>query len=256
MDRRAAGELRPAGGFEAPPFLVGDGYMVAGGSLYRLDPRSGTIERRLQLPTGETIVAKPDLEGPTVTVLSDRALYFTDRDSLEGGRVSSAKVAVPLSGMVGDLQRLDMAHLPDRTIVSFFFGKDSIEGPSKAWQRVVSVAPDGTVSTLAQRSLAAEHSGALRFRSYWLSPALHEISTAANQIGSGAAWIPERAPIDVPRGIWIAAGLLSLAAAAAAAFLAVRRRLGSAETAAWTLAALALGIPLFAAFWLIRKDRA
>jgi hypothetical protein len=253
MDRRAVGELRPARGFETPPLLIGDGSMIAGGSLYQLDPRSGTLERRLQLSAGEAIVAKPVLAGPVVAVLSDRALYFADRKALEGGAVSSAKVAVPLPGMIGDLQRLDVARLTDRTIVSFFFGRDSLEGPSKAWQRVVAVAPDGTVRTLAQRSLGPDHSDLLRFRSYWLSPAMRALFSAAKEIGSGSAWAPPQAPIDVPRGIWIAAGLLSLAAAGATAFLAVRRHLGAPETAAWTLAALALGIPMLAAFCLIRK---
>jgi hypothetical protein len=109
------------------------------------------------------------------------------------------------------------------------------------------------VSTLAQRSLGPDHSDALRFRSYWLSPAIRTIWVAAKEIGSGSAWIPPSAPIDVPRGIWIAAGLLSLVAAAATALLAMRRRLGAAEAAAWTLASLALGIPMFAAFCLVRK---
>ena len=253
MDRRAVSELRPAGGFEAPPLPIGDGSMIAGGNLYRLDARSGTLERRLQLSAGETIVTQPVPAGPVVAVLSDRALYFADRNALEGGRVSSAKVAVPLPGMIGDLQRLDIAHLTDRTIVSFFFGRDSIEGPSRAWQRIVSVAPDGTVRTLAHRSLGPDHSDVLRFRSYWLSPAIRAIAAAAAEIGSDSAWIPPRAPVDVPRGIWIAAGLLSLAAAAATAVLAVRRRLGAPETAAWTLAAFALGIPMFASFCLVRK---
>ena len=252
MDRRAVGELRPASGFEAPPLLIGDGSMIAGGSLYRLDPRTGTLERRLQLSAGETIMAKPSTKGPVVALLSDRALYLIDREAIEGRAASAAKVAVPLPGTIGDLQRLDIAHLTDRTIVSFFFGVDSIEGPSKAWQKVVSVAPDGTVRTLGQRSLGPDHSDVLRFRSYWLSPGMRALFTSATKIGAGSAWIPQRAPIDVPRGIWIAASLLSLAAAAATAFLAVRRRLAARETAAWTLAAFALGIPMLAAFCLIR----
>jgi CubicO group peptidase (beta-lactamase class C family) len=253
MDRRAVGELRPAGGFEAPPLLSGDGSMIAGGSLYRLDPRSGTLGRRLRLSAGEAIVAKPVLAGPVVAVLGDRALYLADRSLLEGGRVSTAKIAVPLPGMIGDLQRLDMAHLGDRTILSFLFGRDSIEGPTSAWQTLVSVAPDGTVRTLAQRSLHPDYSEVLRFRSYWLSPALRALAGAGGEIGSGSAWTLRRAPVEVPAGIWIAAALLSLGAAAATALLAVRRRLAARESAAWTLAALAFGLPMFGAFWLIRK---
>jgi hypothetical protein len=59
--------------------------------------------------------------------------------------------------------------------------------------------------------------------------------------------------VEVPHWIWVAAGLLSLGAAAATALLALRRRLPRLEIAAWTLAALAFGIPMFGAFWLVRK---
>lgn len=252
-DRRPVGELQPAGGFEAPPLQLGDGGMIAGGSLYQLDPRSGTLERRLRLPQGEAILAKPVPLGSTVAVLGKSALYLVDRNALEGRRPSGAPVAVPLPGMVGDLRRIDLARLRDRTVISFFFGRDSIEGPSRAWQRVVVVASDGRVRPLAQRSLGPDQSDVLRFRAYWLSPAIHVFASAAEKIGSGSAWRAPRAPVVVPRGIWIAAGLLSLAAAAATTLLARRRRLGAAETAAWTLAALALGLPMFGAFWLIRK---
>jgi hypothetical protein len=252
-DRRAVGELRPAGGFETPPLLLGGGSMIAGGSLYRLDPHSGALERRLRLPAGEAIVAKPFPIGQAVAVLSDRALYFVDTNVLESGRASGERIAVPLPGPIGDLGRLDLARLPDRPIISFFFRGDIIEGPSRAWQRIVSVAPDGAVSTLAERSLGPDHPDTLRFCAYWLSPAIRAIAGAAEEIGSGSARTLPRGPVEVPQRIWIAACLLSLGAAAATAFLAARRRLGAREIAAWTLAALAFGIPMFGAFWLIRK---
>jgi hypothetical protein len=254
-DRRAVGELRPAGGFESPPLLLGDGRMIAGGSLYRLDPRSGALERRLRLPPGEAIVARPVPIGPLLAVLSDRVLYFVDSNVLTSGRASGERIAAPLPGPVGDLGRLDLARLPDRMIVSFFFRGDMIEGPAKAWQEVVSVAPDGAVSILAERALGPDHPDALRFCAWWLSPALRAIAAAAEEIGSGSARTLPRAPVEAPRGIWIAAGLLSLGAAAATALLAARRRLGAPEIAAWTLAALAFGIPMFGAFWLVRKGR-
>jgi hypothetical protein len=248
-DRRPIGEFRPVGGFEAPPILLGDGSMIAGGSLYRLDPRSSALERRLHLP-GEMILAKPVPIGPVAALLSDRALHFVGPD---GAGASGATIAVPLPGLVGDLRRIDLARLPDRIVVSFFFGRDSVEGPSRAWQRVVSVGPDGAVRTLAERRFGPELSDALRFRAYWLSPALRLAAGAMERIGSGSAWSAPRARIDVSRGVWIAAGLLSLASALATVFLARRRRLRARETAGWALAALALGLPMFGAFWLIRK---
>lgn len=252
MDRRDVGELRPSGGFDAPPLVLGDEGMVAGGSLYRLDPHSRTLERSLVLPAGETIVAKPVAIGSVGVVLGDRALYLTGRTVLQGEPGAGSMIAVPLPGRVGDLQRLDLARLEDRTLVSFFFGRDGIDGPADAWQQVISVAPDGTVRTLARRPLGPDHADVLRFRSYWLSPAFHALAQAVRRIGSGAAWIPPRAPIEVPRGIWIAAGLLSLAAGVATTFLARRRRLKPTQAAAWTLAALAFGTPMFAAFCLVR----
>lgn len=254
-DRRPVGELRPAGGFESPPFLLGDESMIAGGSLYRLDPHSGALERRLRLAPGEAIVARPVPVEPAIAVLSDRALHFVDSDGPAREGASGGRIAVPLPGPVGDLGRLDLARLPDRTIISFFFRGDMIEGPSAAWQKVVSVAPDGRVRTLAQRSLGPDHPDALRFGAYWLSPAIRGIAGAAERIGSGSARTLRRAPVEVPKAIWIAAGLLSLGAAAATALLAVRRRLGAREIAAWTLAALAFGIPMLGAFWLVRKDQ-
>lgn len=250
-DRRPVGTLRPDGGFARPPLPVGDAGMIAGGDLYRLNPRTGALERRLRLPDGETIVARPVPSGPFVAILGDRALHLVDKRLLDGGTVPGAGIAVPLPGLVGDLRRLDLAHLPDRTVISFFFGRDSIEGPSRAWQQVVSVTADGTVRVLAQRALGPDQWAGLRFRTYWLSPALHAVATGAGEIGAGGGWSPPRAPIEVPRGVWIAAATLSLVAAAATALLARRRRLRRGEIAGWTLAALVLGVPVFAVFCLI-----
>jgi hypothetical protein len=252
MDRRAVGALQPAGAFQAPPLLVGDGAMITGGDLLRLDSRSGRLERALALPAGEIIVAKPAVVGAVGVVLGDKALHLVDRSALEGGRESAPGIVVPLPGKVGDLHRIDMARLGDRTLVSFFFGRDSIDGPAKAWQQLVSVDPDGAVRPIARRSLAPDYPDALRYRAYWLSPALRALVAWRERMGAGSTTSPSRSPVDVPSGVWLAAGLLSVAAAAATAAIARRRRVGRAQSLTWTLAALLLGLPLLAAFWLIR----
>jgi hypothetical protein len=254
-DRRMAGELRPTPGFDAPPLLTGDGSMIAGARLYRFDVDSGAIVTRLELPARERIVARPVELETLVPVLGDRALYLFDRHLTDPAHRARPSAAAPLPGPIGDLQRLDMAQLPDRVIVSFLFGRDSIEGPSPAWQQVVALSPDGTTRALVERSLAPDHSAVLRFRSYWLSPALRVLSDAVATIGSGAAWIPPRAPVSVPRAVWIAAALLSLAAAAAAVALAAWRRMRRGETAVWALAVLAAGLPMLVAFWLTGARR-
>jgi len=255
MDRREIGELRPASGFEAPPLLLGDGAMIAGGSLYRLDPRSGSLQRQFRLPVGERIVAKPVPVGSDLAVLSDRALYFARASQADGSPARLRRVALPREAGIGDLQRIDVASLADRTVVSFFFGRGSIDGPFHAWQQVVSLDSEGTVGTLARRSLGPDYPDGLRFRSYWLSPVLRATTVAALGIGSGSSWLPRRAPVEVPRGVWVAAGLLSLAAAAATALLGHRRRATIPQRLGWTLAALLLGLPLFAAYCLIHTKR-
>jgi hypothetical protein len=252
-NRRPVGTLQPQGGFEAPPLQVGDGLMVASGSLYRVDPTGGTIDRVLRLPAREVIVAKPVPIGANAAILGDRALHLLDASVLGGQKVASGGSSVPLPGAIGNLRRLDVAPLPDRTIVSFFFGRDSIEGSSAAWQQVVSVTPDGFVRVLAQRSFSADFSNALRFRSYWLSPGLRIVAGAIESLGAIDAPVQRRAAVDVPHDVWIAAGVLSLLAAACAAVIARRRRLRSPETAAWVAATLLLGLPLLVTFILLGR---
>lgn len=259
-DRRSAGELRPPEGFAQPPRLIDKNMMIAGADLYRFDPESGRIERLARLPRGEVIVAKPVPAEGRLAILGDRALHLVtpagDGAARPAAGSSARDLVVPLPGAIGSLRRLELATLSDRVLVSFFFGRDSIEGPLPAWQQVVSIAPDGARSVLAQRAFAPEFSSVLRFRAYWLSPALHEIAVAAEQIGTADVPILRRGPIEIPGGVWIAAALLSLTAAAGTFALARRRRLSSGARIAWTVAAAALGLPLLAAFWLLsRKPR-
>ena len=250
-DRRPAGELRPAGGFDAPPLLLGEGRMIAGGSLYRLDPEAGQLEQTLQLPAGGTIMAAPLSDGRRMYVLGDRALYLVD-DGAPGAGAGRAMLAVPLHGAAGDLLRLDVADLSDRLLLSFVFGQDSIDGPRRAWQHLMSVAPVGTVRTLAERPLPPDYPDLMRFRAYWGSPAIQALVAAAKEVGSSTARSPPRAAVEVPREVWIAAALLSLLAAVGTWVLGVRRGLRPGKTAAWAFAALALGVPMLAAFCLVR----
>jgi hypothetical protein len=111
------------------------------------------------------------------------------------------------------------------------------------------------VQTLARRSFAPEFSSALRYRVYWLSPTIHAAGVAVENIGAFAAPVQQRAAVKVPPHIWVAAIMLSIVAALCAALLARRRRLSTRASAAWSVATLALGFPMFIAFWLTGKNR-
>lgn len=246
-DQASVGMLRPAGGFSAPPFAVGDGMIASGASLYRLDPQRGTLARLAQLPAGELIAARPARVDGNLALLGTRALHLFDRG---GGRAT-----VPLPGLIGDLRRLDVARLPDRLVVSFFFGRDSIEGPMQAWQRIVTVAPDGAVRTVAERRFAPEFGDVLRFRKSWLAPVVDAGAEALERMGGREGPTQARTAIVVPRGVWTLAITLSLLSAAATALLARRRRLGAPLSTVWTLAALVLGLPALLAFCLVERKQ-
>jgi hypothetical protein len=249
----ASPPLTVAGGFAAPPLPVGEGRFIAGDSVFAFSPDDGAIHRRLRLPRGETVVAPPAAVGDAAAVLGDRALYFVDRRDLDGDGPKHPLIAVvPLPAPVGDLRRLHAVELLDGYLVSFTYGRNSIDGPAASWQRIVAVDGSGRRQIAGERELRPDFPAAARYSLYWLSPALNAVRAAAADLDSGSAAEGAHAPIEVPRGVWLAGALASLVAAAVAAWLARRRRLGGWSGAAWTGAALVAGLPALAAFWLIR----
>ncbi|WP_231031841.1 hypothetical protein [Sphingomonas sp. IC-56] len=252
-DQYPVGWMRPAAGFAVPPVGVGGGRVASGGAMFRLDPARGTLARVVQLAPGEVIAASPTPLGRQVAVLGTRALHLFDRRVFDGTAVTPP-LSVPLPGLIGDLRRLDVAQLPDQTIVSFFLGQNSIEGPSRAWQRIVSVTPDGAVRTIAERQFAPELSDLIRFRNSWLSPAMLGLANAVEEIGGAQAPTQLRAAIVLPQRIWLVAGVLAVLSAAATVLLARRRRLGGVLSGAWAIAALVLSLPAFLAFCLIERQ--
>lgn len=248
-DRQPAGVLQPERAFDAPPLPTGDNRMIAGGTLYRFDPARGAIDSQFTLPAGEVIVAPPVQTGAGIAILGDRALYLV-------ARADGAFRRVPVPGAIGDIRRIDVAPLSDRVLVSFFFGRNAIEGPATAWQHVVAVARDGTVSTLARRSFTPEFPDAVRYRVYWLSPATHLLAEAATRMGDDPAPYLRSAAIEVPARIWFAAALLALIAAVGTLLLARRRGLQLVPAACWSGAALLFGLPVLGSFLLMRRRRA
>jgi hypothetical protein len=255
-DGRSVGRLDVAGGFQAPPLVLDGNRLIAGGGVYVFEPDDGKIHRRIRLPQGEVVVASPAAVGDAVAVLGSRALHFRDRRDLDSGEVTRAPIAeVPLPGPIGDLRRLDAIELLDGYLVSFTYGRNSIDGPAASWQRIVVVDGAGRARTVAERPLRPDFPLAARFRGYWVSPALQLLREATENAGAVAVAAADHAPIHVPRSIWIAATLLSLVAAALAAWLARRWRLGSRDGGPWTAASLVFGMPMLIAFWLIGPHR-
>ncbi len=253
-DRHPVGRMRPAGGFAAPPISVGEGILASGGTLYRFDRATGALVHMLQLPAGEVVVARPKPIGRRLAVLGEQALYLVDAAVMDG-HSAAQPLRIPLGGAVADVRRIDAAPLEGRMILSIFFGQNSIEGPSSAWQRVVSVASDGTVTELARRRFAPEFGDAMRFRATWISPVIHALAEAAERIGAAEGPLDRQAEPVVPTGIWTLAAVLAALSALATFVLALRRRLGTTAAVVWSLASLIFSLPFFVAFALIERRR-
>lgn len=252
-DNRPAGLLDVDGGFAAPPLPVGDDRFLAGDSLIVFNPDDGTLHRRLRLGVGEVVVGQPTRVGDAVAVLGNRALHFFDQRDLDADDAHHPPLAVvPLPGPVGDLGRIHVIELLNGYLVSFTYGRDSIDGPAAAWQRIVMVDGDGHSRTVVERALEPDFPLTLRFADYVVSPALQAARELVDRASGGNTAVAEAAPIQVPGNIWMQAGILSLIAGLCAAWLAWRRGLGRLAGLIWTAASLVIGLPMLIAFWLIR----
>lgn len=255
-DDADAGKLSVDGGFDAPPLAIEGNRLIAGGSLLLFDVDTGAIRRRIHLPAGETIVARPGKVGSALTIMSDRTLRFYDERVLDKGDASYPPLAtVPMPAPVGSLMRIDLIELLDGYLISFTYARGGVDGPANTWQEIVEVDGTGRNHAVARRTLKPDFPLAVRFLPYWASPVLQIVREGAEGVGGGKVPMAAREPIRVPLPVWLVAATLALAAAMGTLWLAMRRRLRAAATSAWTLATLLLGLPMLLAFWLIRPSR-
>lgn len=255
-DDAASGTLAVDGGFEAPPLAIEGGRLIAGGSVLVFDIDDGAIHRRIRLPAGETIVARPEKVGSALAVMSDRALRLYDERVLDDGDKTWPPLAtVPMPTPVGSLMRIDLIELLDGYLISLTYARGGVDGPANAWQEIVEVDGAGRSHAVARRTLNPDFPFVVRFLTYWASPALRIVRDEAQEIGGGRVPMAARESVHVPLSVWLASAILALVSAAGSLLLAVRRRLGVLAGGAWTLATLALGLPMLLAFWLIRPTR-
>lgn len=242
-----------AGAFAAPPLAIDAGTMIAADGVYLFDADRGALFRRIRQPAGETVAAPPMPVGEAVAVLGDRALRFYDRRVMDDGDALRPAIAtMPLPAPIGNLTRVDMFELLDGYLVSLTYARDGVDGPAASWQQIVRVDDGGRNATVARRALSPDFPLLQRFAAWWLSPVLRGAREMAEGLLGEPAPLSRKLPISVPPAIWGLAASLSLVAALGAAWLARRQGLGMRRGAAWTFAALALGLPMLLAFWLIR----
>lgn len=251
-----ADTLSARGGFAAPPLAIGDGRMIAANSLFVFDIDDGALHRRIRLPAGEAVVAEPAIAGSVLAIMSNRYLRLYDARVLDDGQAIYPQLAaIPLSAPVGSLMRIDMIELLDGYLISFTYARGGADGPAKAWQEILVVDGAGRSRPVARRILHPDFPLAARFLPYWTSPALKLLRDTAEKAGGGYVPFDAREPVQVPRSVWLATALLALVSGLGTILFARKWRIGWRERGIWTLATLALGLPMLLAFWLIRPVR-
>ena len=239
--------------FAASPLIGGDGRMIAGDGTYAFDVDTDTIHQRIHLPPGEAVAAEPTAIGEAVALFSSKGVRLYDKRVLDEGDVKHPAFAmVALSAPVGNVMRIDMVELLDGYLASIVYARGAVDGPGQAWQEVIEVDGAGHGRLVARRALIPDFPLVARFAPWWISPALTVTRDVIENLLAADAPLSARLPIRVPGSIWIAAALLSLAAAIATIWLGRRRLLGARATLSWALASLLAGPAMFIAFWLIR----
>jgi hypothetical protein len=244
----------PAGGL--PGLDEGDAVLIAGNRLYRYDSANGLIEPRITLPANELLLGI-DAIGERIGVMSDAALYFYDgRDAVELRGEMTPRMRVPFPQRGRNLGGIDMIELVDGYLIVLATDANAhSELGSPPVQYALRVREDGTVDTLARRSLRFDFPAPYRYRWIWASPLAYGLNEAAKRAFS---------PWPLSRPLWppMPAGLQALAVllGALSAFVAWRRgrrlTLSRRARAAWVAACAVAGLPALAAYVLLYRPDA
>lgn len=261
LTRRAAGTLgvsivgddaqRP---LPSPPLPVGDGYVLTEHAVYQYDPHDARLRLRMALPGNEIPVAAPEPAGDSTLLLSDRALYFFDLRGFAENVDAPAPLPrqrIDLAGPVGNLSGVDVLEIGDGYLVSMTYGSRNFQTLGDGYQVVFKLGEDGRVAQVARRELSPDFPALLRYRLYWLSPAMQALEHAA--VGFLARPQPLYAvePPPVPDNIRMHALVLCVLSFFLAWNWSARMRLSRVERWAWIIGCGLVGIPALLSLRLI-----
>ena len=242
--------------FDLPPLPLGRSALATAHAVYAYDGETGQIQPRIVLPPGETLAALPTPAGESMSVLSDQALYFYDARSLANAQaVLAPRVRVPLPGAIGSLDRVDLIELLDGHLVSFVYGRGSIDGPGDSYQQLLRVDGAGQIEPVARRELKADFPLWLRHYDWWLSPAMHGSRRVLANLFADPAPLRVRDPAPRPASMQLLAAALMLASLLAALWLSARQGLNGPKRWLWVATCGVVGLPALVALRLLHLNR-
>lgn len=251
-----AGGRGETGPFASQPQLVHRRdtlWLVDTHNVYAPHGSNGTMQHMLHIGTAEQV-------GGGFTAFGTRQLLLTNRRLLivDGGAAPGAATSIPLPMAFGDLAHVQVAQVPDGTLVSFLYGYRQNEGVAASPQVIYLVDRGGHATEVARRELAHDFPALFEHRAWWVSPALHALTSLPDLLvdegnvpdhGAGRFDVLARAR---PPVVWIAAIAATLAAGFGALWWTRRTRMTPRERAAWCLACLLLGCPALLSLMMLR----
>jgi hypothetical protein len=160
-----------------------------------------------------------------------------------------------LPGAIGSLDRVDLIELLDGHLLSFVFGRGSIDGPGEAWQQLLMVDGDGRIELVARRQLAPDFPLWLRHYDWWLSPATHGVRRALANLFADPVPLKLRDPAPRPASMQMLAAALMLSSLLAALWLSNRQGVVGVRRWLWVAACGVVGLPALLALRLLHADR-
>lgn len=242
--------------FALPPLPLSTRALATAQGIFAFSEDSQQIHPRVLLPAGETLASLPAAAGESMTLLSDRALYFFDARKLKSGdQLIEATQRLPLPGAIAGLAGVELIELLDGHLLSLLYGRGSIDGPGLAYQQLLWVDGEGRIETVARRELAPDFPMALRHYDWWTSPLLHTAKQLLRDLFAQASPLAARDLAPRPPAMQAWAGTLLLLSLLVAIWLSARQGLSGPRRWFWIINCGAVGLPALIALRLMHVDR-
>ncbi|UGQ48831.1 hypothetical protein [Massilia endophytica] len=234
--------------FAAPPVVDQNGMqLVLPHEVLAFDSKARRWQPIMRLPGGETVLGlrtrvEPAKYRHEYALTTKRFIAW--RDVAGPMQQAEERYSIPLPGAPAEVQRVDIATLADGEIVSFLFGRNTIDGAPDGVQVVMRVDANGKAEQLARRPLNHDYPMLFEHREWWLSPPLHALLALPDLLLDQGETMPlDTVAMARPPGAWAASLTASLLSALGAWWWLRASRVPVRSKAVWITCCLVIGVP-------------
>ena len=257
---RSRGWFGAGGAGDSAPFssvpLVAAPYLLTPQTLYLIEAQGQQLHRLIELGGAETLTGPPKALAKHQYLLTNRRLIVCAVPADAHGALA-AQFGVDLPGPLSELDRVDIAELPDGVLLSFNQGRGMGEGGPAARQTLVFVDATGAAQVVAQRAVDHDFSTLFEHRAWWLSPVIETLVSLPERLLDGGA-VADALPAASarPPTVLLAALAASLLSAVGAHLWLRRARIDPRRRGGWLAACLLLGPPALLSLMLLEARAA